>query len=977
MSAAPSKRVVAEVRFGEDRSSIMKAGGRSIHQYWTLLSPHFRDVFLAPQRRSDDGGVSWTWREPGENAAPTAAELAGVRSRLERAKESFEENPVNPLLSEGRGGAASTQEVIDQVAARVKAMADGFCAKPDGALAEFVCRTETGVMIHSWGLAAPAKISYPDSQESGVGGVVLVGGKGSPGNDVVIENAKGLRVARTSSDEAGEFSFLKIAPGRYRVRVVSGPGEFSPKGETVEVERGEVKRIELRSTKDPEPAAGETTGSSDSAADGQSSNPRARRRGIWIILGVVAVVVVVGGVIWFVSSRSNRNRSSSAQRISTLTPENYASARPASETPVRQGSVSGERLGAAVNGPGGPIETTVTRNDGLASAPLPLNGSSGKATEPRIAARVELTGPSQQSLPAVSGSKTAIGNPEGLLPSSAHTLDPTASADVTTDHETTGVEDSTLSADRLSANVDARGPSAASPANFPEGATLPGAESQKFGKSADSPAGDDVPKLNGIKGEKAGSLLKKSGGAVPNSPGGKNQLTSPTPSAEAGAAAPDLNGSPSDAASESGGENVPAESVSIVEQGHSSAPDTNQRLDTKDSSDSDSGKSAKTRKQTSDSGKPSRSSKVNVARQASSTSSGGAAASSQPNGAAFGSTAGDASGVSTNSASEASASDRESRDTFSTNAAVNDSAQSAAADKQANAAKLTGKSEQSGRSKNTANAREQRRRGASAEKPVTPGSAAKTDNDRSSSSDASDDLSPPEKQPAADLKPWPVSLRNLGIVQVGEWVARLRRDAIVPTLPVKEGAGDSTEALRSQVLREERAHISVMLRRPTLQYGFNFKLTVAAKAQQISWQGAQQAMVSLSVGENAEIGWPGVVSPANCAFSLVAADGSELARVEFDGEGRARVGAKTDVRASFWIGALYSRTEDVRSNGMPRYVWQVLGGALGSSPWFNNSAWCNGAGCRLDVVLNGAPPAGTRLALMDQLSGWQLTTELK
>ena len=48
MNEGGSRRAVAEIRFGEDRIGITKVGGRSIHQYWTLLGPHFRDVLLAP-----------------------------------------------------------------------------------------------------------------------------------------------------------------------------------------------------------------------------------------------------------------------------------------------------------------------------------------------------------------------------------------------------------------------------------------------------------------------------------------------------------------------------------------------------------------------------------------------------------------------------------------------------------------------------------------------------------------------------------------------------------------------------------------------------------------------------------------------------------------------------------------------------------------------------------------------------------------
>jgi len=380
MNDGGSRRAVAEIRFGEDRVGITKVSGRSIHQYWTLLAPHFRDVLLAPQRRSDDGGVAWTWREAADKKPLTAAELAGVRKRLERAKESFEENPVSPLMGDARSGTRS-QALIDQVAVKVKAMAESLIAKSDAVLGDFVCRTETGLMIHSWGVASAAPVVYPDSLETGVDGVVLIGGKAARGYEVVIENAKGLSVARMQSDESGEFHFSKMGPGRYRVRVISGKVKFPAKGTQVTVERGTISRLELQSTEDSSdpgdsatnPPLAASTDTSPGPLESASTQKNRTLGWLWKMGGVVLALLLLGGGGWWVW-RTWSTSDETAKRVvvqgSSMAPEDFSAkdanagktrpSHPAADDIVGLGATA-DGVGGAIRHPASHLSTTTDR----------------------------------------------------------------------------------------------------------------------------------------------------------------------------------------------------------------------------------------------------------------------------------------------------------------------------------------------------------------------------------------------------------------------------------------------------------------------------------------------------------------------------------------------------------------------------------------------------------------------------------------
>jgi hypothetical protein len=218
----------------------------------------------------------------------------------------------------------------------------------------------------------------------------------------------------------------------------------------------------------------------------------------------------------------------------------------------------------------------------------------------------------------------------------------------------------------------------------------------------------------------------------------------------------------------------------------------------------------------------------------------------------------------------------------------------------------------------------------------------------------------------------------VGTFRFSHWEVRLARDVIVPTFPVREGEVDTVVAARLKLVSEQKARLPETLKRPLLRCGIIFKFAAGAKVQRLQWVPASEAETTTVIKDSkAELGWNAAVSPRSCEFTVVFADGAEAARVSFDAQGRATVALRHELRAALWLGARYSPNDDARANGLPRYAWQVVRGSLASSAWFNDGNWSEGAGCRLDVVLNGALPAGTVIALVDHISDWMLSTELE
>src|SRR5450432_2668790 len=157
MSRSVLRRSTAEVELGENPSGLSMIGNRPIHHSWHLFPAQFLNVLLAPQRRPDGSGVSWTWRESVDDQPLSAAELAGLREKLEVGNRAAAEHfgaVTDPTKSSvGR----SPPDANQQVREALDGMVTKLIRKRDSALAGFVCRTETGLMLHSWGAPQPAR----------------------------------------------------------------------------------------------------------------------------------------------------------------------------------------------------------------------------------------------------------------------------------------------------------------------------------------------------------------------------------------------------------------------------------------------------------------------------------------------------------------------------------------------------------------------------------------------------------------------------------------------------------------------------------------------------------------------------------------------------------------------------------------------------------------------------------------------------
>lgn len=369
MSDATNKRrALAEISYGSARNPVVAAGNRPVHHYWSLLAPHFRGVLLAPQRRSDDRGVAWSWREEVPANPVTAPELADLRKRLSSALATLREDPAMEVAGSAEGGPKVPGKKIVQAATEVVA---GLISRNDAKLAAFACRTETGPMIHSWGAAVAAAPFCPDNLECSVGGNLLVGEKDPAGLDVFLENRKGLVIARTKSDATGAFEFKKVGPGSYRVRVVADRVDFPVSGLEVEVGRTSVTGLELRSTalnisaereqteKGIKRIETEEASAAEPAAEATPAKPRRWRRAVLVGMGL-AGVVAAGWWVW----------------PSAAPGANKAAASVIAATPGRT-SVPGEAA-AGANGSGGVSGSGTSVVSGTRSGTASATASGGR-----------------------------------------------------------------------------------------------------------------------------------------------------------------------------------------------------------------------------------------------------------------------------------------------------------------------------------------------------------------------------------------------------------------------------------------------------------------------------------------------------------------------------------------------------------------------------------------------------------------------
>jgi hypothetical protein len=281
MSTQPSgsRRACAELRFSATPPTIPAIAGRVLHQYWPLLSPHFRGIFLPPQWR-DGTGLTWTWRETAAPNSFSAAELITLRKRLTAAQRSLTDTAEDAPLADARRAVVS----LAQIQSRTQEVVAALLALPDPVLAAYVVRTDHGPVLHSWGLSPALVPFYPDATDCEISGTVFRALSPAPAHEVLLETPDGKHLARTPSDANGRFRFPKISPGHYRVRVASATASFPSKGLAVEVQRTALTGLELHDVANARPPF-------------PVARARTLRRLIYAFAGALALLLI-GFVFW-------------------------------------------------------------------------------------------------------------------------------------------------------------------------------------------------------------------------------------------------------------------------------------------------------------------------------------------------------------------------------------------------------------------------------------------------------------------------------------------------------------------------------------------------------------------------------------------------------------------------------------------------------------------------------------------------------
>lgn len=282
-----TRRAVAEISWAGDPGAVIWVGNRPVHSCWPLISAYFRDLLLPPHRRAEDEAVSWNWHEQVNPPALTSAEIQSVRRRLESEIQLLLENVSSGRPGEARGN--PNQVDMDELGAALRDWVRQVVARPDPELAAYLCRTDQGLRLHSWGAAKASAVRFSDANALNLAGHVLVGGMPAL-HDVLLETGDGEMLAETPSDSLGSFRFSKLAPGKYRLRARSKRGTFPLHGVVVVLSQTSVVDVVLA---DDSPVATPTRG--------RRAVRNGNRRKLTL---AAALALVVGGAGWVAVNRS-------------------------------------------------------------------------------------------------------------------------------------------------------------------------------------------------------------------------------------------------------------------------------------------------------------------------------------------------------------------------------------------------------------------------------------------------------------------------------------------------------------------------------------------------------------------------------------------------------------------------------------------------------------------------------------------------
>ena len=207
-------------------------------------------------------------------------------------------------------------------------------------------------------------------------------------------------------------------------------------------------------------------------------------------------------------------------------------------------------------------------------------------------------------------------------------------------------------------------------------------------------------------------------------------------------------------------------------------------------------------------------------------------------------------------------------------------------------------------------------------------------------------------------------------LRLAPWRLRLLHDAILPTHPTRVGTlpAESLSALRTRLYREHQKKIPAAFLAPITRRGFALELPPTSPPVTWNMSANSTAITASATATRAEFSWTDAQPPPPfSSFALTSSTGEILARIAFDADRESSFTFVAPLRGWPWLELSSSPTDQPASN----LTWQVLTGPEAPASWQFQSH-------RLDLI---APETTSgrhqrTVALVDQVTGWALITEL-
>ena len=244
--------------------------------------------------------------------------------------------------------------------------------------------------------------------------------------------------------------------------------------------------------------------------------------------------------------------------------------------------------------------------------------------------------------------------------------------------------------------------------------------------------------------------------------------------------------------------------------------------------------------------------------------------------------------------------------------------------------------------------------------------------------------SPDETRPAAPDTASPAASSHRVRFHATPWRPRLVQDSILPTRPTRIGEDDTVDVMRERLFHERQLQLPVTLKNPAAQCGFAIEFPAAATgAVPPRWRdhtGAAPADATV-LGTRAEFSWPSAAT-AQFDCTLLADDGRELAHITGDPRTGVTLLMVSGVHGWPWIAIERAPADNARiaaTAWAARLDWQALAGASLPSSWRRDDHWLANRGHRLNLTAGDREtgPIARTVALVDQVTGWSIVTDLE